>query len=144
MRNTLLSVINKVKAKAFEDGNKPLNKKKRIREMRDNGKEYVDWGDGNKSTHLMMDKGKEIYPSVFPTVKGSHDPKDWLDIPDSNKAYNEAKNRGEVVKFNSERRALKMALGAWKEKEDNPFQGEGRKESRKHFKEELKKRSRKM
>jgi hypothetical protein len=117
-------------------------KKKKIRKLRGDGKEYVKWSNkpGDVSSHLLMDKGKEVYPSVFPKKKGSHDPKDWIDEPDSEKAYKEAKKRGEVVKFATKRRALKMAMGAWKEKQDNPFKGKQGKETRKAFRKEVRKR----
>lgn len=117
-------------------------KKALIRTMR--GKdEYVQWDKNdptNVSSHLMMVRGKEAFPSVFPKEKGtsSHDPKDWLDMPDREEAYLEAKKRGEVVKFATKRRAAKMALGAWKEGEQNPFKGEFRKEAKQELKRELK------
>lgn len=105
-------------------------KKKRIRQMRGNGSEYVDWnGDGSYiSSHLMANKGKEVFPTVFPNKQGSHKPSDWTDEPNIDKAYIEAKKRGEVVKFSSERRAEKVAMGSWKK-------GQDRKEAMQHYKE---------
>jgi hypothetical protein len=85
----------------------------------------------------MSHKGKEAFPTVFPNKKGSHDEKDWSDIPDSEKAYTEAKKRGEVVKFTTKRRAKKMAHGAWKKGQDRRDAMKGFRESNK--KERIKK-----
>lgn len=117
----------------------PPRKKSLIRAMRAEG-QYVVLKPGEKSTHLMSSRGKEAFPTVFPKEKDtqSHDPKDWLDMPDREEAYNEAKKRGEVVKFATKRRAAKIAMGAWKEKEDNPFKGEFKKEAKANLKKELK------
>ena len=117
----------------------PPRKKAAIRNMRAEG-QYVVLKPGEKSTHLMSSKGKEAFPTVFPKDKNtkSHDPKDWIDMPDTKKAYEEAKKRGEVVKFATKRRATKIAMGAWKKKEDNPFKGEFKKEAKSDFKKELK------
>lgn len=108
-------------------------KKKKIRNMRGNGSEYVDWnGDGSfTSSHLMANKGNEVFPTVFPNKKGSHSPADWTDQPDIDKAYIEAKKRGEVIKFSSDKRAEKIAHGAWK-------QGRDRKEAMQHYREQKK------
>ena len=103
----------------------PVSKKKQLREMR--GDEYVNLPDGGKASHLMSSKGKEVFPTVFPNKKGSHDYKDWTDMPDTNQAYAEAKKRGEVVKFATKKRAEKIAHGAWKE-------GEARKEAMENYK----------
>jgi hypothetical protein len=43
-------------------------------------------------------------------------------MPNTSDAYNEAKKRGEVVKFATAKRAEKMAFGAWKK-------GDARKEA---------------
>jgi hypothetical protein len=117
-------------------------KKSLIRAMRPEG-QYVQWDKNdplNVSSHLMSSRGKEAFPTLFPKDPNSmsNDPKDWLDIPDREKAYQEAKNRGEVVKFATKRRAAKMALGAWKEKNQNPFKGEFKKEARKELRKEMK------
>lgn len=108
----------------------PISKKKRIREMR--GDEYVNMPNGDKSSHLMASKGKEVFPTVFPNKKGSHEYKDWTDKPNIEEAYAEAKKRGEVVKVRSERRADKLAHGAWKK-------GDARKEAMKFYRESKKK-----
>lgn len=117
-------------------------KKRLIRAMRGEN-EYVQWDKNdptNVSSHLMMVRGKEAFPSLFPKEKGteSHDPQDWMDIPDREAAYEEATKRGEVVKFATKRRAAKMALGAWKEKDQNPFIGEFRREAKKELRREMK------
>ncbi len=104
----------------------PVSKKKQLREMRTD--QYVNLPDGTKASHLMSSKGKEVFPTVFPNKKGSHDYKDWTDMPDTDQAYAEAKKRGEVVKFATEKRAEKMAHGAWKK-------GEARKEAMQNYKE---------
>jgi hypothetical protein len=108
-------------------------KKKKIRQMRGNGSEYVDWtGDGSHvSSHLMANKGREVFPTVFPNKPGSHKPSDWTDEPDIDKAYIEAKKRGEVIKFSSKRRAEKVAMGAWKS-------GQDKKEAMQHYRDNKK------
>jgi hypothetical protein len=115
----------------------PFNKKKAIIRAMRGENEYVQWNPSepnNISTHLMMHRGKEVFPSVFPKEKGqsSHDPKDWIDLPNREDAYSEAKKRGEVVKFVTKKRAEKMAHGAWK-------QGQDRKEAMQHYREEKRK-----
>jgi len=84
-----------------------IGKKKRIRDMR--GDEYVNMPNGEVSSHLMSSRGKEAFPTIFPNKPGSH-----TDMPNTSEAYAEAKRRGEVVKFATEKRAEKMAFGAWK------------------------------
>jgi hypothetical protein len=101
-----------------------LGKKKRIREMR--GEEYVNMPNGEVSSHLMSSRGKEAFPTVFPNKPGSHEYKDWTDMPNTSEAYNEAKKRGEVVKFATAKRAEKMAFGAWKK-------GDARKEAMQNY-----------
>jgi hypothetical protein len=101
-----------------------LGKKKRIREMR--GDEYVNMPNGEVSSHLMSSRGKEAFPTVFPNKLGSHEYKDWTDMPNTSEAYNEAKKRGEVVKFATAKRAEKMAFGAWKK-------GDARKEAMQNY-----------
>lgn len=93
-------------------------KKKRARAIRGNGEEFVRWEDGSKSSHLMYHGGKKAWTSVFPEKKGSHDPKDWKDVPDKDKSYKEAEKRGEVFEFKKEKRAEKFAHGSWKKGKD--------------------------
>jgi hypothetical protein len=102
-------------------------KKKKIRNMRQEG-QYVELKPGEQSTHLMYHQGKEVFPSIFPKDKNtkSHDPKDWIDLPNKEAAYNEAKKRGEVVRFATNKRAEKIGMGAWK-------QGEARKEAMQNY-----------
>lgn len=102
-----------------------IGKKKRIRDMR--GDEYVNMPNGEMSSHLMSSRGKEAFPTVFPNKPGSHEYKDWTDMPNTSEAYNEAKKRGEVVKFATAKRAEKMAFGAWKK-------GAARKEAMQNYK----------
>lgn len=106
-----------------------LGKKRRIREMR--GDEYVNMPGGEKSSHLMSSRGKEAFPTVFPNKPGSHEYKDWTDMPNTSEAYHEAKRRGEVVKFATAKRAEKMAYGAWKK-------GDSRREAMQHYRAEKK------
>jgi len=101
-----------------------IGKKKRIRDMR--GDEYVNMPNGEMSSHLMSSRGKEAFPTVFPNKPGSHEYKDWTDMPNTSEAYNEAKKRGEVVKFATAKRAEKMAFGAWKK-------GDARKEAMRNY-----------
>jgi len=116
--------VDKFSTRFGNDGD-PISKKKQIRDMR--GDNYADMPDGSRSSHLMASKGKEVFPTIFPNKEGSRDYKDWTDIPDTDKAYAEAKKRGEVVKFATEKRAEKIAMGAWKK-------GEARKEAMQNYK----------
>ena len=97
-------------------------KKKRARAIRGDGKEFVRWEEGpykgSDSSHLMYHEGKKAWPSVFPNKKGSHDPKDWEDIPDKKKSLEEAEKRGEVFEFKRERQAKKFGHGSWKKGKD--------------------------
>ena len=88
--------------------------------------------DGTVSTHKMESgegEGKykyQVNPTIFPEKDGS-----WKDLggnPDRNAAYKEAKKRGEVFGFKSERRAEKFAAGSWKE-------GKDKKEAMKNYRE---------
>lgn len=106
-------------------GNRPP-KKQQIRNMR--GDNYVNMPNGEISSHLMSSRGNEVFPTVFPNKQGSHEYKDWTDMPNTNEAYNEAKKRGEVVKFASNKRAEKIAFGAWKK-------GDDRKEAMQNYRE---------
>jgi hypothetical protein len=117
-------------------------KKALIKAMRPEG-QYVQWDENdplNVSSHLMSSRGREAFPTLFPKdpTSMSHNPQDWLDMPDTNQAYQEAKIRGEVVKFATKRRAAKIALGAWKEGEQNPFKSEFKKEARQELRKEMK------
>lgn len=63
------------------------------------------------------------YPTLFPkSAKSTSNPKDWIEL-DSDKAYNEARRRGEVVEFNDEHSAKGFAAGAWKDVDENPSTG---------------------
>ena len=97
------------------------NKKKKIRDMR-GGSHYVEEG-GKKVSHKMAWYGdpskKRGEFSVAPTVapkKGkakSTKPSDW-----KKQSFSEAKEKGEVIKYKSKRKAEKVAAGSWKKGKD--------------------------
>ena len=97
-----------------------LRKKKAIRDMRQTSRVNPD---GSRSSHLMSWAGdpskKRGDFAVFPTIapkKGKEDSSkasDWKDI-----SYDEAKNRGEVIRVKSRKKASKLAAGSWKKKKD--------------------------
>ena len=66
---------------------------------------------GGESTHLMAhsDEGMEAWPTLFQDDKGN-----WYEPPD---AYQEAKRKGEVYKFDTVKETRDFAIGgSWKKK----------------------------
>jgi len=83
--------------------------------------------DGSKSTHLyeygQFDNKFVVYPTIFPkSAKSTSNPKDWIEL-DSDKAYDEARRRGEVIEFNDEHSAKGFSAGAWKDVVDDSSTG---------------------
>jgi hypothetical protein len=102
------------------------NRNKTARDLRSTGRQNED---GSVSTHKMESGeggGKykyQVNPTIFPNEDGS-----WTDLEGKGmEAYKEAKKRGEVFGFKSEKRALKFAAGSWKK-------GQDRKEAMRNFK----------
>lgn len=78
--------------------------------------------DGSESTHMYSyaQVGNKFvaYPTLFPkSTESTSDPKDWMEL-DGDKAYSEAKRRGETIEFNDEVSAKAFAAGAWKKSVD--------------------------
>jgi hypothetical protein len=78
--------------------------------------------DGSESTHMYSyaQVGNKFvaYPTLFPkSAESTSNPKDWMEL-DGDKAYSEAKRRGETVEFNDEASAKAFAAGAWKKSVD--------------------------
>lgn len=78
--------------------------------------------DGSESTHMYSyaQVGNKFvaYPTLFPkSAESTSDPKDWMEL-DGDKAYSEAKKRGETIEFNDESSAKAFAAGAWKKSVD--------------------------
>ena len=77
---------------------------------------------GSKSTHLMGQSGKFVFPMLFPkdptstTTTGAYD--DWIEYPRWawKQAMDEAKKRGELFEYETEEEARKVAEGSWKSK----------------------------
>lgn len=93
-----------------------MGKKRKIRKMRSFGRKNAD---GTTSTHKMAHGTSDGKHIVFPTIKpkdgnkGSSNPKDW-----EKQSYEKARAAGEVISFNSKKRAKKIAEGSWKKKKD--------------------------
>lgn len=78
--------------------------------------------DGSESTHMhsyaRVGNKFVVYPTLFPkSAESTSNPKDWMEL-DGDKAYSEAKRRGETVEFNDEASAKAFAAGAWKKSVD--------------------------
>lgn len=92
--------------------------------------------DGSPSTHVMAsgESGNKKYPyAVHPTIFPNDKGKSWTDLrEDPNKAYDEAKKRGEVFGFKSAKNAEKFSYGVqWK-------QGEDKKEAKENYRQDKK------
>jgi hypothetical protein len=81
--------------------------------------------DGSVSTHLMKTetdgKGNWFsFPTLFQnSIPYADDSENWLDMSDRpwEEAYKEAKKRGEVINFGSDKdAAIKFGQGSWKDK----------------------------
>lgn len=105
--------------KETKKGN-PLNKKKAIRKMRPVAKKNPD---GSTESHKMGwvgDASKRrgnfaVFPTITPKPgkEKSSDPKDW-----TTQTAKEAADKGELVRVNSRRKAIKLAAGSWKKGQD--------------------------
>lgn len=112
-----------------------MSKKRKIRNMRKG--QVRKNPDGSVSTHLMADshhpENKKKPYTVFPTIapkKGKENSTDFYDWVQQDEFT--AGKRDETINFKSEKRAQKMAHGAWK-------QGRDKKEAMKHYKNSKKK-----
>ena len=83
--------------------------------------------DGTQSTHKMQTgegEGKykyQVTPTIFPNSDGT-----WKDTGRGKESFNEARKRGEVFGFKTEKKAEKFAYGSWK-------QGKDRREAMKEY-----------
>jgi lysozyme len=80
-----------------------------------------DNGDGTISSHLMASTGPDdprgnyAFPTLFPKdpKNQTNNPEDWIEL-NEDEAFEEAKKRGELMKFDSFDEVDKFAQGSWK------------------------------
>ena len=80
-----------------------------------------DNGDGTVSSHLMASTGPDdprgnyAFPTLFPKdpKNQTNNPEDWIEL-NEDEAFEEAKKRGELMKFDSFDEVDKFAQGSWK------------------------------
>ena len=101
----------------LKDGLIVTNRKAKARAIRPTERKNQD---GTVSTHKMESgtgDGKykyQVNPTIFPNKDGS-----WTDLGgQGNKAFEEAKKRGEVFGFKREKQAEKFSAGSWKKGKD--------------------------
>jgi hypothetical protein len=74
--------------------------------------------DGTPETVLLEQADNYAYPTIFPV--DPNDPESgWLELH-GEEAFNEARNRGELFPFDSEKEAKLFAEGNWKHLEEKP------------------------
>ena len=90
----------------------------RARNMRPFGRNNPD---GSISTHLMAAEtdGENwyVFPTLFPRDPNNTNPEaaDWDEIQDRQKAFHEARKRGEIFEFGADKdAALRFSKGEWK------------------------------
>ena len=82
--------------------------------------------DGSESTHLMATETLDgenwvSFPTLFQDPDGT-----WVDMSDRpwEEAYEEAKRRGEVIDFGTDKEAaINFGEGSWKDQQDKPLRG---------------------
>jgi len=88
-----------------------LNKALRAKNMRPSARTN---DDGTQSTVKFVSFDNKVIPTLFPKVPNPKTKDDWMELP-FEQALEEAKKRGEVFTFKTDKEAKDFAAGSWKE-----------------------------